>query len=66
MHLLLTRLDRHTCTPQDLVSKLPFKIDIGAVFSAAPRDHKKFKVFEPLQREFVIDIDLTDYDFLDW
>lgn len=50
---------------KDLVNKLPHKIDIGAVFSAAPRDHKKFKLFEPLQREFIIDIDLTDYDFLD-
>jgi len=50
---------------KDLVSKLPFKIDIGAIFSATPRDHKKFKVFEPAQREFIIDIDLTDYDFLD-
>ena len=50
---------------QDLVAKLPFKIDIGAIFSNAPRDHKKFKVFEPVQREFIIDIDLTDYDFLD-
>ena len=50
---------------KDLVNKLPHKIDIGAIFSAAPRDHKKFKLFEPLQREFIIDIDLTDYDFLD-
>jgi len=50
---------------KDLVSKLPHKIDIGAIFSAAPRDHKKFKLFEPHQREFIIDIDLTDYDFLD-
>ena len=50
---------------QDLVKKLPYKIDIGAVFSANPRDHKKFKLFEPRQREFLIDIDLTDYEFLD-
>jgi len=47
------------------VHKLPHKIDIGAVFNAAPRDHKKYKLFEPLQREFIIDIDLTDYDFLE-
>jgi DNA primase catalytic subunit len=45
---------------KDLLSKLPHKIDIGAIFSAAPRDHKKFKLFEPHQREFIIDIDLTD------
>lgn len=45
---------------KDLLAKLPHKIDIGAVFSAAPRDHKKYKLFEPQQREFIIDIDLTD------
>ena len=50
---------------QDLLKKLPHKIDIGAVFTADPRDHKKFKLFEPVQREFLIDIDLTDYEFLD-
>ena len=50
---------------QDLCKKLPYKIDIGAVFTADPRDHKKFKLFEPMQREFLIDIDLTDYEFLD-
>jgi len=50
---------------KDLCKKLPYKIDIGAVFSAPARDHKKFKLFEPLQREFLIDIDLTDYEFLD-
>ena len=49
-----------TAFKKDLVTKLPHKIDIGAVFSAAPRDHKKFKLFEPHQREFIIDIDLTD------
>jgi len=49
----------------DLCKKLPYKIDIGAVFTADPRDHKKFKLFEPVQREFLIDIDLTDYEFLD-
>ena len=47
---------------KDLISKLPYKIDIGAIFSAQPRDHKKYKLFEPKQREFIIDIDLTDYD----
>merc|ERR1719469_715862 len=36
----------------DLCKKLPYKIDIGAVFTADPRDHKKFKLFEPMQREF--------------
>src|SRR6056297_1526780 len=47
---------------KELAAKLPHKIDIGAIFSAAPRDHKKYKLFEPVQREMIIDIDLTDYD----
>lgn len=55
-----SRLTDPACFP-----RLPHKIDLGAVFSAAPRDHKKYKLFVPLQRELVIDIDLTDYDFLE-
>jgi len=50
---------------KDLLAKLPHKIDIGAIFSAPPSDHKKYKLFEPKQRELIIDIDLTDYDFLE-
>lgn len=49
---------------KDLTGMLPFKIDIGAIFSAPPSEHKKFKVFQPTQRELIFDIDLTDYDFL--
>ena len=59
------REHRDAFCAQDLCKKLPHKIDIGAVFTADPRDHKKFKLFEPVQREFLIDIDLTDYEFLD-
>lgn len=49
---------------KDLVDKLPYKIDIGAAFSAPPSEKKKFTVFQPVQRELIFDIDLTDYDFL--
>ena len=43
---------------------LPFKIDIGAVFSVSPADKGKVSAdhFSPEQRELVFDIDLTDYD----
>ena len=50
----------HLAFKKDLVSAAA-KIDIGAIFSAAPV--YAFKL-EPLQREFIIDIDLT-VDFLD-
>jgi DNA primase small subunit len=40
----------------------PTKIDIGAVFSHAPRDRAVVPTLRPVQRELVFDIDLTDYD----
>jgi DNA primase small subunit len=42
----------------------PRKIDIGAVFTHPPKDKQAYdpKLFHPVQRELVFDIDLTDYD----
>lgn len=42
----------------------PHKIDLGAVFTACPKDHNSIKaeLFKPVERELVFDIDLTDYD----
>lgn len=46
-----------------LISKVPIKIDIGAVFSANPRDMKKgLNIATAQERELVFDIDMTDYD----
>jgi len=45
-----------------LLSKVPIKIDIGACFNAPPNQHESIPNFKPVSKEFVIDIDMTDYD----
>lgn len=47
-----------------VLQRKPIKIDLGAVFSHPPKDHKALSqgVFKTQQRELVFDIDLTDYD----
>lgn len=45
-----------------LVAKVPYKIDIGAVFNGPPNMHDSITNFKPVSKEFVIDIDMTDYD----
>ena len=47
-----------------LVSRTPHKIDIGAVFNIPPKNHMSAdkKVFMPMEKEMVFDIDMTDYD----
>ncbi len=42
---------------------MPYKIDIGAVFSLAPKDHQAVKPagFVPVERELVFDVDMSDY-----
>jgi len=46
-----------------LQTKLPIKMDIGAVFSQAPSRRDKYgDKFVPVSKELVFDIDMTDYD----
>lgn len=47
---------------KEICSKVPFKIDIGAVYNVRPKDHRASTVMKPVQRELVFDIDMTDYD----
>ena len=47
-----------------LVDRLPFKIDIGAVFNIQPDRHNTSdkKAFVPMHKEMVFDIDMDVYD----
>eukprot|EP00158_Paraphelidium_tribonemae_P004360 Partr_v1_DN26714_c1_g1_i1_m8444 putative DNA primase len=47
---------------QEIMQKCPEKIDIGAVYSGKPKAKNTLKLFKPVQRELVFDIDMTDYD----
>jgi len=49
---------------REIIAKQPHKMDLGAVYNLAPDKHNsiKNKSFQPVQRELVFDIDLTDYD----
>ncbi|KAK9765570.1 p48 polypeptide of DNA primase [Basidiobolus ranarum] len=49
---------------EELLRLCPSKIDIGAVYTAKPKDKKAIKpgAFQPIEKELVFDIDMTDYD----
>ncbi|KAI8614711.1 hypothetical protein BC830DRAFT_1065226 [Chytriomyces sp. MP71] len=49
---------------KEILTLCPVKIDIGAVYNARPKDKKILKPgsFNPMERELVFDIDMTDYD----
>ena len=53
----------------DLLKNIPFKIDIGAIYNHKPKLKKEYKMFSGSnvefiaeEKEFVIDIDISDYD----
>ncbi|CAM0140746.1 unnamed protein product [Umbelopsis sp. WA50703] len=48
----------------DIERLQPVKIDIGAVYTARPKEKKTIspKAFQPVEKELVFDIDMTDYD----
>jgi DNA primase small subunit len=49
---------------ETLVDRVPFKIDIGAVFNIPPDRHNAAdkRAFVPNEKEMVFDIDMNDYD----
>lgn len=61
-HLCYDNADRFKA---DVLDKLPLRIDIGAVFDQQPRRNKDMVHKEKsiaMDREYVIDIDMSDYD----
>uniref|UniRef100_A0AC35UCZ5 DNA primase n=1 Tax=Rhabditophanes sp. KR3021 TaxID=114890 RepID=A0AC35UCZ5_9BILA len=47
---------------KELRSTAPEKLDLGPVYNHRPKFHKTVVNFAPVEREFVMDIDMTDYD----
>uniref|UniRef100_A0A673HVR7 DNA primase n=1 Tax=Sinocyclocheilus rhinocerous TaxID=307959 RepID=A0A673HVR7_9TELE len=49
---------------KEMQKMVPYKVDIGAVYSHRPSQHNAVKsgAFQALEKELVFDIDMTDYD----
>ncbi|KAI0988366.1 hypothetical protein GJ496_011602 [Pomphorhynchus laevis] len=49
---------------RELIRMCPFKMDIGAVYSIEPKSYQLIRSgsFQPIERELIFDIDLSDYD----
>ena len=52
---------------EELARKVPHKIDVGAVFNVNPAkrntlSNRTDRLFVPVEKELVFDVDLTDYD----
>eukprot|EP00190_Bangiopsis_sp_CCMP1999_P002078 CAMPEP_0198731288 /NCGR_PEP_ID=MMETSP1475-20131203/29192_1 /TAXON_ID= ORGANISM="Unidentified sp., Strain CCMP1999" /NCGR_SAMPLE_ID=MMETSP1475 /ASSEMBLY_ACC=CAM_ASM_001111 /LENGTH=426 /DNA_ID=CAMNT_0044494241 /DNA_START=33 /DNA_END=1313 /DNA_ORIENTATION=- len=46
-----------------LKGRVPIKMDVGAVYNVPPKDRGSFgAALAPLEKEFVIDIDMSDYE----
>ncbi|CAJ0961390.1 unnamed protein product, partial [Mesorhabditis belari] len=60
-HLRYRSFQNEADFEKDLIKMAPHKLDLGAIYSHPPKENKKHSDFKPVEREFVLDIDLTDY-----
>ncbi|KRZ39559.1 DNA primase small subunit [Trichinella pseudospiralis] len=62
IYLRYKSFDNGLCFEKEVISSIPEKIDIGAVYNVEPKCRQNSETFFPVEKEMVLDIDLSDYD----
>ncbi|KAJ8967768.1 hypothetical protein NQ314_002651 [Rhamnusium bicolor] len=62
IYIRFQSFDTHEDFVNDLTKKYPVKMDIGAVYYTKPKDRSPLSALQPVEKEIVFDIDMTDYD----
>ncbi|KRY50523.1 DNA primase small subunit [Trichinella britovi] len=62
IYLRYKSFDNGSYFEKEVISSVPEKIDIGAVYNVEPKCKQNSETFLPVEKEMVFDIDLSDYD----